>query len=202
MLVTGIFWLLLQSNYHGMDTQLKPFDISTRTGFKTLYDSCYEPLAVYAMRMSLDRAEAEDVVQSVFVALWERRSTFDSESVARSYLYVSVRNRVIDLLHHHRVEDRYADHVSRHADVADDPDADDDFFTAEVYARLFRAIDGLSPRQREIFMMCMDGRRNRDIAQAMGIAEDTVRVQKRRAMHSLRKTLGAEELLLLAVLIG
>ena len=50
--------------------------------------------------------------------------------------------------------------------------------------------------------MYMHGKNNHEIAKAMAIAEETVRVHKLRAIHSLRKRLGANELLLMFTLIA
>lgn len=190
------------SRPYGMDIRLDPSPIATRSGFRALYNGCYEALTVFAVRMVRDREAAEDIVQSVFVALWERRDAFDSVGAARSYLYVSVRNRSIDFLQHRKVEGQYAKGVSASATLAENPDDDPDFFTAEVYARLFRAVDELPERQREVFLMSMKGSKNRHIAEAMGIAEETVRVQKRRAVQSLRRKLGGTEMALMLFLMG
>lgn len=184
-----------------MDTPLTHSAIGTRAAFKVLYDNCYETLIVYSVRLIHDRNSAEDIVQSVFVTLWERRDSFYTVGAARSFLFVSVRNRSIDFLQHKSVEGRYAKHVFASNELTENPDEDADVFTAEVYARLFKAIDELSQRQREIFILMMNGHKNRDIAKALGIAEDTVRVQKRRAMKSLRLKLGEAEMVLLHILI-
>lgn len=187
---------------YGMDTRLEPSDISTRAGFRALYNSCYEPLTVFAVRMVRDREAAEDIVQSVFATVWERRASFATVAAAHSFLYVSVRNRALDLLQHRKVKGEYATRASAAAVTIDNPDEDPDFFTAEVYTRLFKAIDELAPRQREIFLMSMNGQKNSHIAEALGITEETVRVHKRRAVQSLRHKLGGSEMALLCLMLG
>ena len=184
-----------------MNTEDEHFGTFTHQDFHRLYTDCYEALAVYAVRMTASSDVAEDIVQSVFVDLWERRDDFDGGKDMRAFLYVSVRNRALDFLRHQKVKWRYAEISSAMPEGTDNPDNDEDFFTAEVYQQLFKAIDELSSRQREIFAMYMKGRKNHDIANALGIAEETVRVQKRRAIQSLRKRLGAKELLLLFYLL-
>ena len=114
---------------------------------------------------------------------------------------MNVFNRSLDFLRHQNTENNYAEMLSGMPEGTDNPDDDDEFFTAEVYQRLFNAIDELSPRQRDIFSMYMSGKKNHDIADAMGIAEETVRVHKLRAIQSLRQRLGTNELLLMLTLI-
>lgn len=184
-----------------MNTDFKHLDLFTPEGFRELYDACYESLAVYAVRMTANSEAAEDIVQSVFVDLWERSDEIADDIDIRAFLYMSVRNRALDFIRHQKVKWRYAEMLSGIPEGTDNPDDDDEFFTAEVYQRLFNAIDELSPRQREIFSMYMSGKKNHDIADAMGIAEETVRVHKLRAIHSLRKRLGANEMLLMFTLI-
>lgn len=185
-----------------MNTDFKHLDLFTPEGFRKLYDACYESLAVYAVRMTANSEAAEDIVQSVFVDLWERSDEIDDDIDIRAFLYMSVRNRALDFIRHQKVKWRYAGMLSGIPEGTDNSDDDDEFFTAEVYQRLFNAIDELSPRQRDIFSMYMSGKKNHDIADAMGIAEETVRVHKLRAIQSLRKRLGANELLLMFTLIA
>lgn len=179
-----------------MNTDFKHLDLFTPEGFRKLYDACYESLAVYAVRMTANSEAAEDIVQSVFVDLWERGDEIDYNTDIRAFLYMSVRHRALDFIRHQKVKWRYAEMLSGISEGTDNSDDDDEFFTAEVYQRLFNAIDELSPRQRDIFSMYMNGKKNHDIA------EETVRVHKLRAIHSLRKRLGANELLLMFTLIA
>lgn len=60
------------------------------------------------------------------------------------------------------------------------------FNKEEIYRQLFLAIDELPPRQREVFLLCMEGKKNREIAEQLGISAETVKVQKRRAIDNLR----------------
>ena len=59
----------------------------------------------------------------------------------------------------------------------------------------------MPPRQREVFLMVMEGKKNREIAQALDMAGETVRTNKKRAMAFLKKKLDNETLALLFVLL-
>lgn len=74
-------------------------------------------------------------------------------------------------------------------------------FSEEVYRQLFLMIDQMPPRQREVFLMVMEGKKNREIAQALDMASETVRTNKKRAMAFLKKNLDNETLALLFVLL-
>lgn len=178
-----------------MGAVLKCQDISTSEDFHKLYDACYESLAYNAVRITANSEAAEDIVQSVFVDLWERRGTLDSDTDLRSNLFMNVFNRSLDFLRHQNTENNYAEMLSQIAEGTVNPDDDNEPLKTEFYNQFFCAIDELSPRQREIFLMYMHGKNNHEIAKAMAIAEETVRVHKLRAIQSLRKRLGANEML-------
>lgn len=179
------------------------FSINTPEQFKQLYGRYYKVMMLYALKMTVDRDAAEDLVQSVFLALWENRATFHDEASVHSYLYLTIRRRIIDQARHAKVEGKYRNYVLKGADDMLTAEEDEEVFTNEVYRRLFDAINELPPRQRELFLLYMQGKKNAEIAQVMNITEETIRVQKKRALKTLRKKMGdAGDLFLLLLLFG
>lgn len=69
-----------------------------KKGLEQLFLKFYEPLVVYAYRFLNDQAEAEDVVQEVFIKFWNRNRFTDIRFYLRSYLYHSVRNHCLNRL--------------------------------------------------------------------------------------------------------
>ena len=83
-----------------------------------------------------------------------------------------------------------------------DMDNDETYVREDIYRQLFEAIDRLPSRQREIFVSVMEGKKNQEIAEALGISVFTVKVQRQRAMHTLRNKLtDTQWLLLMDILI-
>lgn len=162
-----------------------------------LYGKYYRALVVYASRF-VEMEIAEDIVQELFAVLWERRPIFNSISQLSSYFYSSVHNAAINHLRHQNVHDNYrqsiVDNLQEFMLVDDMSDV---FNKEEIYRQLFLAIDKLPPRQREIFLLCMDGKKNREIAEQLQISAETVKVQKRRAINHLREQLAPMALALL-----
>lgn len=66
--------------------------------FQQLFRDHYEPLCARAFQMVHDRKASEDIVQDVFLALWERREEVDFDRPLLPLLFVAVKNRAIDLL--------------------------------------------------------------------------------------------------------
>ncbi len=149
-----------------------------------------------------DETVAEDVVQEVFINMLKLRCSFDEELQLRSYLYTGVRNKALDYQKHVNVKQNY---VSK---VREDPygyhlnsNGEEDFFSEEIYRRLFELVDNLPERQREVFVKLMEGKKLKEIAEEMNVSFETVRTQKLRGLNTLRKQMNNEMLFLLLMLI-
>ncbi len=172
-----------------------------RDNFSQLYNAYYRGLSVYAANFVGNLAEAEDIVQEVFSTLWEHDLSFISSTAIKSYLYRSVRNGSLDMLKHKNVEESYIHKTMEAYPEIKFDDSGDTLNKEIVYAKLFRTIEDLPQRQREIFLLYMRGKKNREIAEIMQVSIDTVKTQKRRAMNFLRQKLGEKEYELLFILL-
>ncbi len=162
-----------------------------------LYDKYYRALVTYGCQF-VEKDIAEDFVQELFSVLWERKPKFEHSTHLSSYLYSTVHNMAANHLRHQTVHNQYRQGIIDSLQefmLADD--MSDVFNKEDVYRQLFLAIDQLPPRQREIFLLCMDGKKNKDIAEQLQISAETVKVQKRRAINQLRKQLAPMSLLVL-----
>ena len=170
--------------------------------FHELYKAYYKALAGYAC-MITDNAEAsEDIVQDMFSELWEKQLRFPCESSLRTYMYKNVRHQALDYVRHRGVEADYRKKVttlsSAHHIISD---GGNDFFSEEVYRRLFAEIDSLPERQRQVFLLAMKGKKYKEIANELQISVETVKTQKQRGMETLRKRLKDDSILLLLLLL-
>ena len=173
------------------------------TTFHRMYQLFYKALVAYSFRFVANQPAAEDIVQNVFSVLWRQSLRFPDEMLLRAYLYKSVRNKSLEHLSHLQVEKEYRERVLR--DVQPEQlitdEGEEQFFPDEIYRRLLTMIDLLPSRQREVFLMHMDGARNKEIAEKLNISVNTVKIQKKRALATLRQKLNEQQLLLLMLLI-
>jgi RNA polymerase sigma-70 factor (family 1) len=153
-----------------------------------LYDDYYKALVAYSTNFVSAIESAEDIVQDLFIGIWEKNLTFFSYSSLKHYLYNSVRNASINYLKHQNVEALY---IQKLIDTYKGFDDEDDVYEEEVYRLLFKAIDKLPSRCKEVFLLYMDGKKNEEIADMLNIAVETVKTQKKRAIQSLKKQLGS-----------
>lgn len=167
-----------------------------------LYRNFYKALVLYASNIVGDSVNAEDVVQETFVRMWQKRPSFATTLQVKLYLYTTTHNLAVSNL---RQTGRRGTKVqlsslnTEHMPTTES--GDEDFFTPEVYRRLLIMIENLSPRQREVFLMAMEGKKNAEIAKQLNISQNTVKVLKGRAIQTLKKEADEKSLFLLFFLL-
>ena len=132
---------------------------------------------------------ASDLVQDLFVHLWERCDAGDLPPLTTAYLYTAARNRALKYLRHRRVVARWAEEAAR-APVPTGQRADERVRAREVAEAVRRAIDDLPERCREIFLLSRESQLSyAAIAKALDISVKTVETQMWRALKALRRSL-------------
>ena len=161
------------------------FSINRKDIFERLFSDYYGILVCYAQKYTKREDIAEDIIQDVFASLWEENRIFPSQANFRSFLYISIRNAAFDYLRHQNVESRYIEEAL----TANRFLSDDSFQKEEVFRLLFKQIDLLPERCREIFLLHLEGYDNDAIAKKLSLSIETVKTQKKRAMKTLRNNL-------------
>lgn len=162
-----------------------------RVAFEQLFRSWYGKLADYAVRITGSPDAAEDVVQTVFVSLWNRRDALPDATALPAYMRRAVRNRALN----HLRDSRSSEQLSRltDAELAIPPLGYVDVETSELAEMLEEAMSELSPRNREIFELSrVHELTYREIAETLGISIKTVETLMGRALRALRLTFRAQ----------
>jgi RNA polymerase sigma factor (sigma-70 family) len=145
-----------------------------------------------AYRITGNAADAEDVLQTVFMRLLRRDEQPDLSNSAGSYLHRAAVNAALDMLRRRkRARAVDLDDVSDQlVDTANQPERDRG--NRELSRRLRAALTHLSPRQAEIFTLrYLEGLGNLEIARMMGSSQTSIAVILHRARHRLQKELGS-----------
>ena len=162
--------------------------------FKSLFDLLYVGMVQQATFYTNDFAVAEDVVQEIFVRLWEKRGELKSVQNLEGYLLLSVKNRCLNYLKHEEVERRHAEILLQEQNEEDE---DYRLMREELYRELHRTVDELPKRCRQVFELHLQGKKNEEIAQVLELSVETVKTQKKKAMYFLRERLGKSYYLLI-----
>lgn len=157
----------------------------------SLFRLYYRPLCVYALHYLKDKDLIEDLVQEAFTAYWMKQAASDGIDSPRAYLYTAVRNRCIDAIRRRRRQDVELESVGEDILPVEDDVAisDDEAVDNSVKeARIWSAIDRLPAKRRRIFLMSRrDGMKYSEIAQSLGLSENTVRNQISKALEAIRQ---------------
>src|SRR5688572_15437659 len=117
-----------------------------RRAFEQLFRAVYARLAGYALRIVANRDVAEDVVQEVLIAVWNRRDSLPEADKLASYLHRAVRNRALNQLRSQRGTERLIDAEDDGPAIA--PAGESDLADDELQAALASALATLPPRTR------------------------------------------------------
>lgn len=154
--------------------------------FEYLYNLWSGKLYNFVMRISKgDSYLAEDIVQSVFIKVWESRHTLDPDKSFGAYLCTIAKNQLVNIYQHRMLEYLYEEKVKSTESAENTTEKEVDYHLLEEY--IDSLIEQLPPARREIFIL---SRRslltNKEIAEKLNLSENTVESQLTKALSFLR----------------
>jgi RNA polymerase sigma-70 factor (ECF subfamily) len=162
------------------------------SALEDFYDQTSKPLFSVALRILGDVAEAEEVIQDVFVQIWEKASTFDPTLGAPFHWALSIaRHRSIDRLRARQRRARLVDDLQNTGAVEDATEPDPaPAVRSEDAANIRSALDLLPVEQRQaIEMAFFGGKTHQEIAEELGEPVGTIKARIRRGMLKMRESL-------------
>ena len=159
-----------------------------KPAFEQLFKSHFVHLCNFAQQYVSDMDSARDIVQKVFIRLWEQREQMDPNQSIRSYLFTSVKNRC---LNHIRDQKKYRSSVLD-VDIQDIDIAfeEDQMAVEELQQKIDLALSKLPEKCRQVFEMSrFQHKKYQEIAEALDISKKTVEAHMSRALRSLREDL-------------
>ncbi len=136
--------------------------------------------------------EARDVAQQVFIKLYEKRETIQIKSSLKSYLFQAVRNTALNLVKHHQTHTKHTENV-KYLQPKTVDDIDHQMRYSELESQIHRLIAQLPEKCREIFKMNrFEHKKNKEIAEELGISIRTVETQISKALKFLRANLSPD----------
>lgn len=154
--------------------------------FETLYREHVGRVHALCLRMTRNGPEAEELVQDVFVRVWERLGSFRGDSAFGTWVHRVAVNVVIESF---RAKKRWRERTESASDAADIADASWARL-AGVDLDLERAVGVLPPQARLVFLLHdVEGHKHREVAALTGLAVGTCKAHLHRARQLLRATL-------------
>jgi RNA polymerase sigma-70 factor (ECF subfamily) len=165
--------------------------------FEYLFKAYFRPLCEFAYGYVGSRETAEELVQTIFLKLWQKRATWEPAVGIRAYLFAAARNSALDHPRHEQVVRRTlgaddGDLGPRSAVTAKTPAPDEAVQASELAAALNQAMEELPERRRSVVTLRWHHQlTNAEIANALGISVKGVEAHLSRALFSLRARLRA-----------
>lgn len=170
--------------------------------FDSLFDVYSQKLFGFALKYFKNESDAEELVQEVFVKVWENRQTLKSELSFKSYLFTIALNQIRKHFNKKATSLRYLESLQNEPEfIENQAIRESDYESALNQINLI--IEQMPPRRREIFMKSkLEGKSSKEIAAELNISAGTVDNQVSEALRFIRTHLKSENLapLLFAVL--
>ncbi|MBL0940211.1 MAG: RNA polymerase sigma-70 factor [Gemmatimonadaceae bacterium] len=162
--------------------------------FRKLFFDVHAPLCAFVERIVGDDARAQELVQDLFLELWQRRESLSLSGSVRAYLYATARNRALNVRRRDQVERAWEDDESLDdVRALHEPPARADQLLeqAERHEALTSAMNGLPERCRTAMQLrWQEGLSYAEVAQVLGIGVKAVEKQLARGIRLLRDALG------------
>ena len=167
---------------------------------RILFDEFYKDLCYFTERFTGDQDEGQKVVIDAFEKLFRKHSHFQSLNNVKAFLYISCKNACLNFLKaRKRKQKKEKEFISTQDDKLF---VELEFVEAGVIKAIYTAIETLPDQCRRVFeMLYFEDMKYPEIAEVLGVTENTVRSQKRRAITLLRAKLNPSQFLFLVVLV-
>jgi RNA polymerase sigma-70 factor (ECF subfamily) len=159
------------------------------TAFEMYFRTYYQPLCNYAYTFLQDRAESEEIVQTTFLSVWEKRTSLNIKTSPKSYLYAMVRNACLNVIKHEKIKQRYVGEELALADQGYES-VSQTISSNELETRIQTAIEVLPEQCRLVFKLSrFEELKYSEIAEQLDISVKTVENHMGKALKIMREQL-------------
>lgn len=169
---------------------MKALDLKCPVTFEKIFHKYYEWLSSYVLKLSGDPALADDIVQEVFIRIWEQQKEIKVRSSIKYYLLRTCHNQFLQHIRNTKKEVNLLEEIKWETLRDLHTESREEEFNR--IGLLHAVLDQLSPRCREAFLLSKYNKlKYKEIAEEMGISVKTVEIHISRALSVLRKNLSS-----------
>ena len=159
------------------------------TAFEMIFKTYYQPLCNYAYTFVQDRDEAEEIVQSTFLSVWEKRQDLAIHTGVKPYLYAMVRNAALNVIKHEKIKQQHAAVELAVAEKSSES-VTRTVMASELEERIYKALNKLPEQCRLVFKLSrFEELKYAEIAKQLDISVKTVENQMGKALKIMREQL-------------
>lgn len=154
-------------------------------GYRALFSKYYRPLCIQAHLLLKNEEDAEDVVQSTFIYLWNNQKFSDIQTSLASYLSTSIRNACLAHIRKLKKEQQDMDgYINIKETLSSDRDAE---YLNDMFRKMEEEIELLPAQCRELFQLVYYEKKSyQEAADVAGVSINTVKTQLKIALNRLR----------------
>jgi len=162
---------------------------SDKEAFNLLFYMYAEKLFKFSLTFFNEEAEAEEIVQEVFLKIWLKRKNITNPSTFNAYIYTMAKNMIFNNLKRNVYRKKYNSYLyANHA--AHQNDTENEVLYEETKLRVEQALSKLPKKRREVFLLSrQEGLKNKEIAKQLDISIKTVETHMSLSLQYLRKVL-------------
>lgn len=157
--------------------------------WRDFYDRYYAALCSYVEKILFLTDAVEDLVQEVFISVWEGKRTFSDSRELTNYLYRACYNNALLYIRNHQIHDSILNGLPQEEDFEDEEMLYALTVKEEAIRQLYFYIEELPAEQRRIILLRIEGHSWDEIASRLGVSINTVKTQKSRSYKFLREKL-------------
>ncbi|MFP5079920.1 RNA polymerase sigma factor [Pedobacter sp. JCM 36344] len=156
------------------------------SAFSEIYNRYWGILFAHCLKMLRNEAEAQDVVQDLFMSFWAKSAELDLKINLLGYLYVTARHKVLNTIRKRKTSDRFIDGLEAYVLMHSDSIIDQ-INEKELAVAIETEIKNLPEKMRVVFEYSRkEYLSHREIADQLGISDKTVKKQVANAIRILR----------------
>jgi RNA polymerase sigma-70 factor (family 1) len=175
----------LSSNYANDNDLLEAFQKGEKEAFIVIYERFWNRIFLIAYRSTKNREVSEDLVQNLFLKLWDKRDLLHIQQI-EAYLHSSIRNSAIDYIHSQVVRNKYLDYLKMAAPIEEN-NTDRVMAVSDLSMLIEEGLTQLPEKSRNIFRMNrLDHSPVEEIAQKLKISEKAVQYHLTKSLKVMR----------------
>ena len=161
-------------------------EIALRTVFKLYGNS----LLYLAHQLTKNKQTAEEIVNDIFLKVWDLRANFETQSKLQAFLYIATKNACYSFLKKPIQQLRMENIEDQFDLIYQDQDIFKTIIKAELFEKILQEVSKLPARQREIFYMTyVEDYTVEEICQKLALHPNAVYANKSRALTALKNAL-------------
>lgn len=184
------------------DTELVNLLIrDNETAFSELYVRYKDKLHYFCLSLLKSEEETNDIVQEIFIRLWESRIFINPDLSFSSFLYTIARNRILNYFRDMDIDAKAKSILAQNKPVEEDVIESNLIYT-EYQNILKEAIEQLSSQRKKIFNMSrMDNLTHKEIAEQLGISVNTVQEHISESLRFIKTYFGKHSDISISILL-